>query len=102
MLSTVSEKCDGDEPAFTSTLPIVTSTTLLNSVHLQFLAGCFGLGNMGTDGAANAQLYHYQVRLALTRDSIHSSTQILLGVVHMCGQAVVAWGHQDLNPGPRI
>ena len=52
----------GDRNFFQNTLPIVTSTTLLNSVHLQFVAGCFGLSVLNTaDSNVNAQLYHYQV-----------------------------------------
>ncbi len=50
-----------DVGSFANSVPIVTSTTLLNSVHLQFLAGCFGLSVMNTEMAANTQLYHYQV-----------------------------------------
>ena len=63
MLSTVDEKFanSSDDPVML-TRPVVTSTTLLNSVHLQFLVGCFGLGAISSESAANAQLYHYQVR----------------------------------------
>lgn len=49
------------QDASVSSLPF-TSTTLLNSVHLQFLAGCFGLGMLNADLFNGTQLYHYQVR----------------------------------------
>ena len=65
MLSTEHNKTGQDDrddiSSFAGTLPVVTSTTLLNSVHLQFLAGCFGLGTMLTEGTNYTQLYHYQV-----------------------------------------
>lgn len=40
------------------------SSSLLTSVRLQFLAGCFGLGTVGTGGLKreSVQLHHYQVR----------------------------------------
>lgn len=39
------------------------SSSLLTSVRLQFLAGCFGLGTVGTGGLRreSVQLHHYQV-----------------------------------------
>lgn len=39
------------------------SSTLLTSVRLQFLAGCFGLGTVGQAGAKgeSGRLHHYQV-----------------------------------------
>lgn len=39
------------------------SASLLTSVRLQFLAGCFGLGTVGTGVAKgeSVQLHHYQV-----------------------------------------
>lgn len=39
------------------------SSSLLTSVRLQFLAGCFGLGTVGTGGLKreSVQLHHYQV-----------------------------------------
>lgn len=39
------------------------SSTLLTSVRLQFLAGCFGLGTVGHAGAKgeSGRLHHYQV-----------------------------------------
>ena len=39
----------------------MTSTTLLSSVHLQLLIGCFGLGVLQGESAATTQLCHYQV-----------------------------------------
>lgn len=40
------------------------SSSLLTSVRLQFLAGCFGLGTVGTGALKreSVQLHHYQVR----------------------------------------
>ena len=38
-----------------------TDWSLLNSVHLQFISGCFGLVVLNMDSNANTQLYHYQV-----------------------------------------
>lgn len=40
------------------------SSSLLTSVRLQFLAGCFGLGTVGTGGLRreSVQLHHYQVQ----------------------------------------
>ncbi|CAF90789.1 unnamed protein product [Tetraodon nigroviridis] len=40
------------------------SSSLLTSVRLQFLAGCFGLGTVGAGGLKreSVQLHHYQVR----------------------------------------
>ncbi len=43
------------------------ATSLLDSVHQQFLAGCFGLGVLNTDLSSNTQLYHYQVHCIATR-----------------------------------
>lgn len=39
------------------------SSTLLTSVRLQFLAGCFGLGTVGHTGSKgeSGRLHHYQV-----------------------------------------
>jgi len=39
------------------------SSSLLTSVRLQFLAGCFGLGTVGHAGAKgeSVRLHHYQV-----------------------------------------
>ena len=38
-----------------------TSTTLLSSVHIQFLAGCFGLGVKHLDAQSDIMIHHYQV-----------------------------------------
>lgn len=40
------------------------SSSLLTSVRLQFLAGCFGLGTVGHAGSKgeSVRLHHYQVR----------------------------------------
>lgn len=40
------------------------SSSLLTSVRLQFLAGCFGLGTVGAGGLKreSVQLHHYQVQ----------------------------------------
>ena len=41
----------------------LTSTTLLNSAHLQLVAGCFGVGLTPDlqDIGPHSQLHHYQV-----------------------------------------
>jgi len=43
--------------------PGFQSSSLLTSVRLQFLAGCFGLGTVGHAGAKgeSVRLHHYQV-----------------------------------------
>lgn len=40
------------------------SSSLLTSVRLQFLAGCFGLGTVGHAGSKgeSIRLHHYQVK----------------------------------------
>jgi len=45
------------------------SSSLLTSVRLQFLAGCFGLGTVGAAGLKreSVQLHHYQVPQARYR-----------------------------------
>ena len=81
MLGTQKEK-SSNEPAsptgFTTGSPGVTSTTLLDSVHQQFLAGCFGLGILNTDITNNTQLYHYQVRLCDYHLQMFFSQQMLM------------------------
>lgn len=44
-------------------MPGFQSSSLLTSVRLQFLAGCFGLGTVGHAGAKgeSVRLHHYQV-----------------------------------------
>lgn len=44
-------------------VPGFQSSSLLTSVRLQFLAGCFGLGTVGHAGAKgeSVRLHHYQV-----------------------------------------
>lgn len=51
------------------------SSSLLTSVRLQFLAGCFGLGTVGTGGLKreSVQLHHYQVPSMLLATVMHSS-----------------------------
>ena len=49
------------EEDFSSLPSSLAATSLLTSVHLQFLGGCFGLNVISSDVATNTQLYHYQV-----------------------------------------
>ncbi|KAI8478441.1 putative E3 ubiquitin-protein ligase herc1, partial [Branchiostoma belcheri] len=67
LLSSTEEKTDQSTPAsqypFQSRpSPAFNCTSLLDSVHLQFLAGCFGLGMLGpvmVGGHNTSQLHHY-------------------------------------------
>ncbi|XP_072409417.1 probable E3 ubiquitin-protein ligase HERC1 isoform X1 [Chiloscyllium punctatum] len=53
------------------------STSLLTSVRLQFLAGCFGLGTVGNAGikGESVQLHHYQDGIRAAKRSIQMDIQ---------------------------
>ncbi|AWP01059.1 putative E3 ubiquitin-protein ligase HERC1 [Scophthalmus maximus] len=53
------------------------SSSLLTSVRLQFLAGCFGLGTVGTGGLKreSVQLHHYQDGVKAAKRSLQSEIQ---------------------------
>ncbi|XP_027137274.1 probable E3 ubiquitin-protein ligase HERC1 isoform X2 [Larimichthys crocea] len=53
------------------------SSSLLTSVRLQFLAGCFGLGTVGTGGLKreSVQLHHYQDGVKAAKRSIQMEIQ---------------------------
>ncbi|XP_029961368.1 LOW QUALITY PROTEIN: probable E3 ubiquitin-protein ligase HERC1 [Salarias fasciatus] len=53
------------------------SSSLLTSVRLQFLAGCFGLGTVGTGGLKreSVQLHHYQDGVRAARRSLQMEIQ---------------------------
>lgn len=78
--------------------PPFQSSSLLTSVRLQFLAGCFGLGTVGTSGTKgeSVQLHHYQVlsagaMLTLARPCCPSQA---LTLAHQCNSyQVVTLAH---------
>ncbi|XP_056135403.1 probable E3 ubiquitin-protein ligase HERC1 isoform X2 [Lampris incognitus] len=53
------------------------SSSLLTSVRLQFLAGCFGLGSVGTTGVKgeSVQLHHYQDGVKAAKRSLQMDIQ---------------------------
>ncbi|XP_045564463.1 probable E3 ubiquitin-protein ligase HERC1 isoform X7 [Salmo salar] len=53
------------------------SSSLLTSVRLQFLTGCFGLGTVGTGGlkGENVQLHHYQDGVKAAKRSLQMDIQ---------------------------
>ncbi|KAG2470375.1 HERC1 ligase, partial [Polypterus senegalus] len=53
------------------------SSSLLTSVRLQFLAGCFGLGTVGNGGVKgeSVQLHHYQDGIRTARQNIQKDIQ---------------------------
>lgn len=62
LISGMEEKGSQPESADRSSAAF-QSSSLLTSVRLQFLAGCFGLGTVGSGGLKreSVQLHHYQV-----------------------------------------
>ncbi|KAI1904452.1 hypothetical protein AGOR_G00005790 [Albula goreensis] len=57
--------------------PPFQSSSLLTSVRLQFLAGCFGLGTVGTGGSKgeSVQLHHYQDGIRAAKRSLQRDIQ---------------------------
>ncbi|KAG7482607.1 putative E3 ubiquitin-protein ligase HERC1 isoform X5 [Solea senegalensis] len=68
LISGMEEK--GSQPGF-------QSSSLLTSVRLQFLAGCFGLGTVGTGGLKreSVQLHHYQDGVKAAKRSLQLEIQ---------------------------
>ncbi|XP_013415684.1 probable E3 ubiquitin-protein ligase HERC1 isoform X1 [Lingula anatina] len=54
------ESGGGNTDSFSASHPVMTVTSLLTSVHLQILAGCFDLGVMNSDHINDCHIYHYQ------------------------------------------
>lgn len=65
---------------------VFQSSSLLTSVRLQFLAGCFGLGTVGTGvlKRENVQLHHYQVWLS-SQDEEYLELRVSGQFVRMIG-----------------
>ncbi|XP_036391158.1 probable E3 ubiquitin-protein ligase HERC1 isoform X2 [Megalops cyprinoides] len=57
--------------------PPFQSSSLLTSVRLQFLAGCFGLGTVGTGGTKgeSVQLHHYQDGIRAAKRNLQMDIQ---------------------------
>ncbi|XP_067667414.1 probable E3 ubiquitin-protein ligase HERC1 [Haliotis asinina] len=65
-----------------------STTTLLNSAHLQLLAGCFGLLVLPAEGLnTSTQLYHYQDGIKVARSQTQQEIQL---AVHRIYEALVA------------
>ncbi|XP_042200055.1 probable E3 ubiquitin-protein ligase HERC1 [Callorhinchus milii] len=60
------------------------SSSLLTSVRLQFLAGCFGLGTVGNAGfkGESVQLHHYQDGIRAARRNIQLDIQIAVHKIY--------------------
>ncbi|XP_070543560.1 probable E3 ubiquitin-protein ligase HERC1 isoform X2 [Ptychodera flava] len=70
-------------------VPPFSSISLLSSVHLQFLLGCFGLGMLEplVEGHGAAQLYHYQDGSKAARSSTQQEIQT---TVHKINEHLVS------------
>ncbi|XP_029281086.1 probable E3 ubiquitin-protein ligase HERC1 [Cottoperca gobio] len=76
LISGMEEK--GSHPGNTDrTSSAFQSSSLLTSVRLQFLAGCFGLGTVGTGGLKreSVQLHHYQDGVKAAKRSLQMEIQ---------------------------
>ncbi|XP_018619035.1 probable E3 ubiquitin-protein ligase HERC1 isoform X2 [Scleropages formosus] len=76
LISGMEEK--GSQPTGASCLSApFHSSSLLTSVRLQFLAGCFGLGSVGTGGTKgeSVQLHHYQDGIRAAKRNIQMDIQ---------------------------
>ncbi|XP_028298817.1 probable E3 ubiquitin-protein ligase HERC1 isoform X3 [Gouania willdenowi] len=60
------------------------SSSLLTSVRLQFLAGCFGLGTVGTGGLRreSVQLHHYQDGVRAAKRSLQVEIQMAVHKIY--------------------
>uniref|UniRef100_A0A2R9A0R3 HECT-type E3 ubiquitin transferase n=1 Tax=Pan paniscus TaxID=9597 RepID=A0A2R9A0R3_PANPA len=60
------------------------SSTLLTSVRLQFLAGCFGLGTVGHTGAKgeSGRLHHYQDGIRAAKRNIQIEIQVAVHKIY--------------------
>ncbi|KAL4641964.1 putative E3 ubiquitin-protein ligase HERC1 isoform X1 [Arapaima gigas] len=76
LISSMEEK--GSQASGTSCISApFQSSSLLTSVRLQFLAGCFGLGSVGTSGpkGESVQLHHYQDGIRAAKRNIQMDIQ---------------------------
>ncbi|RMB94614.1 hypothetical protein DUI87_29429 [Hirundo rustica rustica] len=65
-------------------VPGFQSSSLLTSVRLQFLAGCFGLGTVGHAGAKgeSVKLHHYQDGIRAAKRSIQIEIQVAVHKIY--------------------
>ncbi|XP_076880016.1 putative E3 ubiquitin-protein ligase HERC1 isoform X2 [Brachyhypopomus gauderio] len=79
LISGMEEKSSQAGPGGVSgrTVPAFHSASLLTSVRLQFLAGCFGLGAVGNGGlkGESVQLHHYQDGVRAAKKSLQMDIQ---------------------------
>ncbi|KAJ7425197.1 hypothetical protein WISP_24460 [Willisornis vidua] len=83
LLSGMEEK--GSVPLMGSRqVPGFQSSSLLTSVRLQFLAGCFGLGTVGHAGAKgeSVRLHHYQDGIRAAKRSIQIEIQVAVHKIY--------------------
>ncbi|XP_009074869.1 PREDICTED: probable E3 ubiquitin-protein ligase HERC1, partial [Acanthisitta chloris] len=83
LLSGMEEK--GSVPLLGSRqVPGFQSSSLLTSVRLQFLAGCFGLGTVGHAGAKgeSVRLHHYQDGIRAAKRSIQIEIQVAVHKIY--------------------
>ncbi|KAK7912664.1 hypothetical protein WMY93_012875 [Mugilogobius chulae] len=75
LISGMEEK--GSAPGISERSSPFQSSSLLTSVRLQFLAGCFGLGTVGTGGLKreSVQLHHYQDGIKTAKRSLQMEIQ---------------------------
>nr|XP_033775643.1 probable E3 ubiquitin-protein ligase HERC1 isoform X2 [Geotrypetes seraphini] len=71
--------------------PGFQSSSLLTSVRLQFLAGCFGLGTVGHAGAKgeSVRLHHYQDGIRAAKRSIQIEIQIAVHKIYQQLSAIL-------------
>ncbi|KAJ8417270.1 hypothetical protein AAFF_G00284970 [Aldrovandia affinis] len=76
LLSGMEEK-SSQAPCVGRSTPPFQSSSLLTSVRLQFLAGCFGLGTVGTGGTKgeSVQLHHYQDGIRAAKRTLQKDIQ---------------------------
>ncbi|XP_030232116.1 probable E3 ubiquitin-protein ligase HERC1 isoform X5 [Gadus morhua] len=76
LISGMEEKGSQEGPVLGRSSAAFQSSTLLTSVRLQFLAGCFGLGTVGTGGLkGDVQLHHYQDGVKAAKRSLQMDIQ---------------------------
>ncbi|KAK7467957.1 hypothetical protein BaRGS_00036800 [Batillaria attramentaria] len=80
--------------------PVTTSTTLLNSTHLQLLAGCFGLGSTPDFHilGSHSQLYHYQDLIKTAKAQTQQEIQLAVHRVYEVLIASLVRTHQSSDP----
>ncbi|XP_076465936.1 putative E3 ubiquitin-protein ligase HERC1 isoform X3 [Babylonia areolata] len=81
LLSTAQEKEVRDGESESS---VMTSTTLLNSAHLQLLAGCFGVGLTPDlqEIGPHSQLHHYQDLIKMAKSQTQQEIQLAVHRVY--------------------